>query len=233
MGIFMGAGAGAGGAAAGSSVGVHDTLYTLGYAVLVFGLLARIAQPQDQIARIVIAVGGGMMVPWFFHMLSYTFNFGGAPILFIVIALLDFVVTLLGIACILFVVPPQKLPPALQTVDAFGPLICALLILWLPASVVLLGLAVLVHLHAGISAILIMAHALIPIVAYFGVLMMASPAAYEEAKALFNKRNQPPGGGGYSSGGGYPPQGGGYPPQGGGYPPQGGGYPPQGGGGWQ
>ena len=43
--------------------GGHDTLYTLGYAVLVFGLLARIANPNDQIARIIIAVGGGLLVP--------------------------------------------------------------------------------------------------------------------------------------------------------------------------
>jgi len=98
--------------------------------------------------------------------------------------------------------------------------------------IVLYGLVAIVHLHAGIGAILQMAHAFIRIVAFFGVLMMASPAAYEEAKALFGKK---PGG---SAGGGYPPQGGGYPPQGGGYPPQGGGYPPQGGGypqqgGWQ
>jgi hypothetical protein len=149
--------------------------------------------------------------------------------------LIDFVVTLLGIACILFVVPPQKLPPALQSVDAFGPLICAVLLAWLPAQVVLMGLVMLVHFKMGIGAILLMAHMLIRIVAFFGVLMMASPAAYEEAKAMMMKK---PGGGGPPSGGGYPPQGGGYPPQGGGYPPQGGGYPPAGGGypqqgGWQ
>jgi hypothetical protein len=244
-GIFlMGGGGGGGGPAA--FMGAHDTLHQLGYAVLVFGLLARIAQPQDQIARIVIAVGGGMMVPGLLHMLDYTFHFSGVPALAIIYVLIDFIITLLGIACILFVVPPQKLPPALQAVDAFGPLICALLILWLPAQVVLLGLVMLVHMHAGISAILIMTHLLIPIVAYFGVLMMASPAAYEEAKHMFTKNKgggaPPPqqgGGGGYppQGGGGYPPQGGGgYPPQGGGgYPPQGGGGypPPQGGGGWQ
>jgi hypothetical protein len=52
----MGGGGGGGGMALG---GVH----ILGYAILVFGLLARIAQPQDQIARIVIAVGGGLLIP--------------------------------------------------------------------------------------------------------------------------------------------------------------------------
>jgi hypothetical protein len=240
-GILMGAGGGGGGMGA---MAATDTLHTLGYATLVFGLLARIAQPQDQIARIIIAVGAGMMAPGLFKMFDYAFHFSGVPALFIIYILLNFIITLLGVLCILFVVPPQKLPPALQAVDAFGPLICAVLILWLPLQVILMGLALLVHMHAGISAILIMAHMLLPILAYFGVLMMASPAAYEEAKAMFSKNKHgggppqgggyPPQGGGYPpQGGGYPPQGGGYPPQGGGYPPQGGGYPPQGGGGWQ
>ena len=132
--------------------------------------------------------------------------------------------------CIVFVVPPNKLPPALQTVDAFGPLIAAVLIAWLPLQQVLIALAGIVHGHVLIGSLLTLGHGLLPILAYFGVLMMASPAAYEEAKAMFARRGQPPGGGGYGGGGGYPPQGGGYPPQGGGYPPQGGGYPPQGGG---
>jgi hypothetical protein len=231
-GIFMmGSGGGGGGLA-----GVHDTLHQLGYATLVFGLLARISQPNDQVARIIIAVGAGMLVPGWIHMLDYAFKFSGVPALLIIYVLLDFIITLLGVACILFVVPPQKLPPALQSVDAFGPLIAAILILWLPAQIVLFGLAGIVHLSMGIGAILLMAHMLIRIVAYFGVLMMASPAAYEEAKAMFGKKTggSPPGGGGYppQGGGGYPPPGGGYPPPGGGYPPQGGGgYPQQGG--WQ
>ena len=235
-GIFM-VGGGGGGGGAGGFAGVHDTLHTLGYATLVFGLLARISQPQDQIARIIIAVGGGMLIPGWFHMFDYAFHFTGVPALLIIYVLLDFIITTLGVLCILFVVPPQKLPPALQSVDAFGPLITAVLVLWLPAAVVLFGLAGIVHLKMGIGAILIMAHMLIRIVAFFGVLMMASPAAYEEAKALFSKKSggaPPPSGGGYPPpGGGYPPPGGGYPPPGGGYPPPGGGGYPQQGGGWQ
>jgi hypothetical protein len=236
-GIFMVGGGGGGGFMA---FATGSGLYMLGYAVLVFGLLARIAQPQDQIARIVIAVGAGMLVPDFIDILRFAFRFsyhGGA--IFTVLMLLTFVVTLMGIACALFVVPPQKLPPALQAVDALGPLFTAVLILWLPLKIVLLGLGLLVHASAGISAILIMAHLLIRIVAFFGVLMLVAPAAYEEVMRLVKGGGgggsaQPPGG--YPPpGGGYPPQGGGYPPQGGGYPPQGGGYPPQqgGGGGWQ
>jgi hypothetical protein len=209
-------------------------LYVLAYATLVFGLLARIAQPQDQIARIIIAVGAGLLIPDYIDILKNVFEFG-YPFLLIIHNLLWFLVLTLGVLCLTFVVPPQKLPPALRAVDAFGPLITAVLIAWLPLEVVLLGLAQLVHGHAGVSAILGIAHGLLPIVAYFGILMMSAPAAYEEAKAMLTKKGggggYPPQGGGYPpQGGGYPPQGGGYPPQGGGYPPQGGGYPPQGGG---
>jgi hypothetical protein len=225
-------------AMAGGGMGGAGSLYILGYSMLVFGLLARISQPQDQIARIVIAIGAACLIPSLldgFHL----FSFGGLPILLIVHNLLWFVILALGVFCILFVVPPAKLPPALQTVDAFGPLIAAALILWLPLQQVLIALVMIVHAHILVGALLMLGHGILPILAYFGVLMMASPAAYEEAKAMFGKKNPPgggypPQGGGYPpQGGGYPPQGGGYPPQGGGYPPQGGGYPPQGGGGWQ
>ena len=201
-------------------------LYMMGYALLLFGLLARISQPQDQIARIVIAVGGAMLLPGLIDLFKIAFKFsmhGGA--IFTLMFLLMLVVTLIGVFCIVFVVPPAKLPPALQAVDSLGPLFAAVLIAWLPLMVVLLGLGLMIHAHGGISAILIMAHLLIRIVAFFGVLMMAAPAAYEEAMRMFKG-----GGGGSppSAGGGYPPPGGGYPPQGGG------GYPPQGGGGgWQ
>jgi hypothetical protein len=218
-------------------IGGTGNMFVLGYAVLVFGMLARIAQPQDQIARIVIAVGAGMLVPAYFDGLKFFFEFSHMPALLIVHNLLWFVVWTLGILCILFVVPPQKLPPALQSVDAFAPMITAVLMVWLVAQPVLVALAMLVHASAGITAILGLARGLLPVVAYFGVLMMASPAAYEEAKAMLGKKPggaPPSGGGGYppSGGGGYPPSGGGYPPAGGGYPPQGGGYPPQGGGGY-
>jgi hypothetical protein len=220
MGVMMGAGGGGMGGAGG--------LYILGYSTLVFGLLARIMAPQDQTARIIIAVGAGCLIPNFIDSLRMAFNFSGMPFLFIIHNLLWFVVMAIGVFCIVFVVPPKKLPPALQAVDALGPLFAAILIAWLPLQQVLIALTLLIWSPLGISAILILAHGLLPIVAYFGVLMMAAPNAYEEAMRMFKKGGSPP----PPQGGGYPPQGGGYPPQGGGYPPQGGGYPPQGGGGY-
>jgi hypothetical protein len=213
-------------------------LYIIGYSLLVFGLLARIAQPQDQIARIVIAVGGACLIPGWLDTFHVFGVIGHLPIIAIIAALLSFVIQTLGVFCIVFVVPPAKLPPALQTVDAFGPLIAAALIAWLPVQQVLIALVGIIHGHVLVGSLLSLGHGLLPILAYFGVLMMASPAAYEEAKVMFGKKGgggyPPQGGGGYppQGGGGYPPQGGGYPPQGGGYPPQGGGYPPQGGGGY-
>jgi len=228
----------------GMAIGAGGSLYILGYSLLVFGLLSRIAQPQDQIARIVIAVGGACLIPTFLDFFHVFGLFGaGLPILFIVVLLLWFVVLALGVFCIVFVVPPAKLPPALQAVDAFGPLICAVLIAWLPLQQVLFVLIGVIHMHVLVGSLLMLAHRLSPLLAYFGGLMMASPAAYEEAKAMFGKGKSgsppsgggyPPSGGGYSQGGGYPQGGGGYPQGGGGYPQGGGGYPPQqGGGGWQ
>ena len=216
-------------------------IYILGYAILVFGLLARIANPTDQLARIVIAIGAGMTVPMFFDSFDMVFKFGGTPALVIIHNLLWFVVMLIGVFCIAFVVPPQKLPPAMRAIDALGPLFAAVLMAWLVLSPVLVSLAALVHGSAGLGAILGLAHMLLPVVAYFGVLMAVAPAAYDEIMKLMKKGppaqggGYPPPGGGYPPpGGGYPPPGGGYPPQGGGYPPPGGGYPPQqGGGGWQ
>ena len=52
-------------------------LYIIGYSTLVFGLLARIAQPQDQTARIIIAVGAGCLIPTFFDAFGFAFKFGG------------------------------------------------------------------------------------------------------------------------------------------------------------
>jgi hypothetical protein len=171
-----------------------------------------------------------MLVPDFFDLTDFILHFSGLPALLIVHNLLWFIVILLGILCIVFVVPPQKLPPALQSVDSFGPLVCAVLIGWLIVQPVLITLVILVHMHAFAGGLLVLGRSLLPVLAYFGVLMVASPAAYEEAKALLMKK---PGGGAPPGGGGYPPSGGGYPPGGGGgYPPAGGGYPPAGGGGY-
>ena len=225
-----------------------STFYALAMATLIFGLLARLQNPQDQVARIIMAVGAAMLVIPLIDLFGALFKFSvfgdSTPFLGIHNHLF-FLVILVGIATLLYLVPPAKLPPALQAIDALAPLVAAILLLWLPLQLVLMHLSALLDVDEtkGMTVILSMARSLLALLAYFGVLMLTAPAAYDSFMEMFKKgqggQGQPPApppGGGYPPppGGGYPPPpGGGYPPpQGGGYPPQGGGYPPQGGGGW-
>ncbi len=162
-------------------------LYVWGYPLLCFGLLSRIAQPQDQVARIIIGIGGVTMILSLLSMLSFAFHFEGG-IFMILHNLLWFVVVAAGSFCVVFIIPPQKLPPAIQAVDSFGPLIAAVLLAWLPVGTILFGFALMFGGFGLISGLLFTAHMLLPIVAYFGVLMMTAPAAYEEAKAIYARR---------------------------------------------
>ena len=57
--------------------------------------------------------------------MSFHVGSGLTGILEFVIGLVHWLVMTLGAACVLFIVLPQKLPPALQTVDSFGPMIAA------------------------------------------------------------------------------------------------------------
>lgn len=165
-------------------------LYTLGYATLVVGLLVHFAQPQDRIARIVIGVGAALLVPNYFDALHGMFQFDGVGALGVIHNLLWFAVWTGGILCILFVVPPHKLPPALQSIDRFTPMICSILIAWLPIQIAIgtLGMA---GLH--MTGLLMFVRGMIGIFSYFGVLIVTAPAAYDRIVAMF--RAQPAQGG--------------------------------------
>ncbi len=226
---------------------------SVGYPFLVFALLATLSNPQDQVARVLVLVGAGMMlIPWASWTFDVAFEFPGIKyILLIAHNLLQFLVFTVALASALFVVKPDKLPPALRGIDAFKPIVTAALLAWLPLKAVLLLLAGLVG-GNGLEAVLSVVHYLIAIGAYFGVIMLTGSDAYDEVKRLLVgqgmvSQNQAPAGGyaapGYPPPGqpqasGFPPPGqqpGGYPPPGqqpGGYPPPGqgqpGGYPPAG-----
>lgn len=160
-------------------------LYTVGYATVVFGLLLRIGRPDDRIASIIIAVGSGLLAPDYFDALKFLFHFEGIGGLGVIHNLLWFVVWTAAILCFVFVVPAHKLPPALRSVEAFAPLICAALIAWLPLQVILVSLGMGAMTGGGVLALL---HGLVPIVAYFGVLIMTAPAAYDELRSLVADR---------------------------------------------
>ena len=233
-------------------------MFMWGYPILLFGLLSRLSNPTDMIARIIIGVGAFFCLFAFIDILDTAFKFSGQGPFGVIHQILFFIILLVCVLSAVFVPTPQMVP-GLASVDAFAPLVTAVLLLWVPLEIVLLLLDGLTHDKAGISAVFFSIHALVNAFAFFGILMLTAPEAYDAAKAMFQSRGGypggpppgggyggPPPGGGYGGpppGGGYggpPPQGGGYggpPPQGGGYgqPPPGGGYgqpPPQGGGGW-
>jgi hypothetical protein len=189
LGVFMMSRGGGGGGDSGGFAG--DSLYILGYATLVFGLLSRVAHPHDQITRIIVAIGAGMLIPGWIDMLG-ALRFAGMPALLIIVSILHFAVTSLAIACLLILVPAEKLPPALQAIETFAPLVATILILWLPTMVVSFAIIMLVHYDAGGNAVVWLFHALINIVAFFGVLFMTSPGAYEGAKAMLAGDSGPP-----------------------------------------
>jgi hypothetical protein len=168
---------GAGDLAAVAGGGGGGFLYLFAYSILLFGLLSRISKPTDQTARVVIAIGAGLLVLPFLSMIGPAFSFGGG-IFNIIDNLLMFLTTALGIFCVTFVLPPQKLPPALQAVDALGPWIAAILLLWLPLHILLASLQIIISADV-IVGVLMLARGLLYLIAFLGVLLMASPSVYE------------------------------------------------------
>ena len=207
-------------------------LANIGYPFLVFALLATISNPQDQIARILVAVGAAMMiVPWI-SWLGVAFNFD-FPVVMIIHNLLQLVVFTAAVATALFVAPPEKLPPALRGLEVFKPLVTAVLLAWLPISAILLLLGGLI-VGNGTLALFGALHYLIGVFAYFGIILLTAPDAYDELKKLIAGDSTPRAPRPQAMPGGYPPPGqpGGFaPPPGGPQPGYGapGGYPPPGG----
>jgi len=153
-------------------------MYTFGYLMLMFGLLSRIAQPTDSTARVIIVIGGGLLVIPFLRMLGHTFSFTGLGIFEIIQHLLNFLVTALGVFCILFIAPPQKLPPALRAIDSLGPPIAAVLLGWLVIGPTIEIIGLLIH-GDLINGLLLLARYLLYIVAFVGVFLTAAPNVYE------------------------------------------------------
>lgn len=160
------------------SIGMGGSgLYTFAYSLLLFGLLSRIAKPSDQTARTIIVISGGLLIIPFLGMIGPAFSFSGG-VMTIVMNLLGFLVTALGIFCIIFIAPPEKLPPALRAMDAFAPLICAILLIWPPLAALLLSLDGIIA-GAVVGSLLMLARILLYLVAFLGVFLMASPSVYD------------------------------------------------------
>src|SRR5262249_52038317 len=102
------------------------------YPLLVFGLIVRLQDEDDLLARGFIAIGALTGLGLSFAAISALFNFHLA-ILFITRNLLYFLVLLGAAASIVFAI--DKWVPAVKPFEAFAPIVTAVLIVWPAAQV--------------------------------------------------------------------------------------------------
>ncbi len=195
-----------------------------GYPVLVFGLLASLSRPDDAVARSIILAGAGLLLVGWIDALDMAFKFKAGPgaptwIFFGLYNLFNFLVLTLAVATSAFSL--AKWVPNLKPLEAFMPLCTAILLVWLPVQAILMMLIMMIHLKMGAAGFLFGAHGLINIVAFFGVLMMTAPEAYDRVMEMFAGHQQQ-----VQQGGAYPPPQGMQPPPPGMQPPPPG-MPPQ------
>jgi hypothetical protein len=173
------------------------------YPILIFGLLVRLQDEDDMVARVFIAIGAIGSLAVTLTMFGVVFHFSGMPILFILHNILQLLVSLVATLSIVFAIP-TKWVPALEPFQGFAPLATAILIVWMPISVVLVGLGLILA-GAGVLNILLIAHGIILQVAFVGVLLLTAPAAFAVIKNMLQKAgvstsasayNAPGGGGG-------------------------------------
>jgi len=201
------------------------------YPILVFGLLVRMQDPGDIIARGLIAVGAFLSLLGGLINVGDLFEFGNTPALIVIHNLLFLVVILLMLGSVVFA-PTQQMFPQLAQFERYLPTVTMILVAWLPVAAFLVCLSYITT--DVLATLLILVHVIVLQVAFFGVLLLTAPEAMDTLKKIFKPGPgmQPPPGGGYGQ---PPPPGYGQPPPPG-YgqpPPPGYGQPPPGqGGGW-
>jgi hypothetical protein len=153
------------------------------YPLLVFGLIVRLQDPDDLIARIFIALGALSALGLSLGHISLYFHFGGVGILGILFNIISLLVLLCAAASIVYAI--DKWVPQVRKFEAFAPIVTALLVVWPAIAVVLAGLAILFS--APVTAILIMVHGLVMVIAIYGVLILTAPAAFDVLKGWLQK----------------------------------------------
>jgi hypothetical protein len=161
------------------------TLLAWTYPILVFGLLVRLEDPEDLVARAMIALGSFGGVAGGLANADVLFQLVHMPVVLIVHNLLFFCVVVLMVASVVFV-PTTHVMPGLAPVDELLPLVTATLIAWLPVSALLVSVWAMSSSIGGSVAnlILLLPHMLIQQVAFFGVLLLTAPDAFDALKRL-------------------------------------------------
>jgi hypothetical protein len=152
------------------------------YPLLVFGMIAFLQDDDDLIARVFIALGAiGALSVSLGHIGGF-FYFGGG-VLRGIVGILNFIVLLGCAACLVFAIP-TKFVPKLAMFRPFAPVVTAVLILW-PFAQAALGL--IANIGTPIVAVLGTLHQLVLLVAFYAVLLMTAPAAFDVIKNQLRK----------------------------------------------
>ncbi len=152
------------------------------YPLLVFGLIVRLQDPDDLVARIFIAIGALSALALSLGHISWYFHFSG-PILGILFQIISLLVLLCAACSLVFAI--DKWVPAVRQFEAFAPLVTAILVVWPLVAVVLAGLALLTT--SPLMAIMIIIHGGVLVIALYGVLLLTAPAAFEVLKGYLKK----------------------------------------------
>jgi hypothetical protein len=168
----------------GPALGGGALAYT--YPILVFGMLIRIQDEDDIIARYFVGVAALSSLFSALGMFSWLFHFGGVPFMFIINNIITLVALLLMASCLLFAIP-KKWVPAVAQFEGFAQLATALLAIYPLVSLVIVMLGLIVHMHMVIGALMVGAQFLVMFIGFFGVLILSAPAAYGVIKGWLGK----------------------------------------------
>jgi hypothetical protein len=152
------------------------------YPLLVFGMIVYLQDEDDMVARVFIALGAIGALSVSLGSLGGFFYFGGG-VLRGIVGILSFIVLLGCAACLVFAIP-TKWVPKLAMFKPFAPIVTAVLILW-PFAQAILGFVA--NIGTPIMALLGTIHQLVLLVAFYAVLLMTAPAAFDVIKGWLRK----------------------------------------------
>ncbi|MFH0901080.1 MAG: hypothetical protein V2A73_10660, partial [Pseudomonadota bacterium] len=156
------------------------------YPVLVFGLMARIQDPTDGAARLLILVGSLLSSACGLASIDGLLALD-MPIILIIHGVLFLLVVAMMLASMVFAIP-AGIAPRLGLAEPFLPFVTAALVAWPAVSALLVAFGFATSKGSGnASLLLLFPHLLVMQIAYFGVLLVCAPRALDAIKKLFGQ----------------------------------------------
>lgn len=165
-------------------------LFAWVYPLFLAGLCARLQDPNDNIGRFLIGIGGLLSFIGGMIESKFIWHFEGTPGLYIVHNILFFVILLLTLAAMAFAIP-AKLAPGLEKLEPFAKPVTAVLVGWVPVSLLLLTLGAWTR-DGGkfVNFLLGFPHYLVLAVGYVGIALLAAPEAFDTLRKFVNASSQ-------------------------------------------